>query len=181
MSYTMRTDKTWYQTMQELRDTFAKWGITNYQIQPEREPFIPKRGFIRSERQERELRRVRVSFVQPDGEETTLEMDDHATPRDNLRVLYLAIEDMRMIEKRGLKKVMRQAYGQLPAPKNTAVSIMSPYSILGVQPDAPMEVVEAAYKAKARKAHPDLHGGDDTEMKQLNATIATIRKERNQT
>ncbi|MDP9315381.1 MAG: J domain-containing protein, partial [Chloroflexota bacterium] len=106
-----------------------------------------------------------------------LEMDDHATPRDNLRVLYLAIEDMRMIEKRGLKKVMRQAYGQLPPPK-TNIAVMSPYNVLGVQPDAPMEVVEAVYRAKAKTVHPDVPGGSAEVMQQLNEAIAAIRRER---
>lgn len=177
MSYTLRTEKTWFQTMQELRETFTKWGIDDYQIQPEREPFIPKRGMVRTEKQEREARRVRVFFVQPDGEETTLEMDDQPTPRDNLRVLYLAIEDMRMIDKRGLKKVMRQAYGHLPAPQ-TDLAVMSPYEVLGVSTKVPLSVIEGIYRAKARAAHPDLNNGDDTEMKRLNIAIAAIRRER---
>jgi hypothetical protein len=32
------------------------------------------------------------------------------------------------------------------------------YEVLGVQPDAPMEVIEAAYRAQSKRYHPDLRG-----------------------
>jgi len=50
----------------------------------------------------------------------------------------------------------------------------SPRALLGVTDEAPMEVVKAAYKALARKYHPDVSDGDDTLMKQLNAAYKSI-------
>jgi Bacterial regulatory protein, Fis family len=44
-----------------------------------------------------------------------------------------------------------------------------PYAVLSVRRDAPPEVIEAAWKALARKYHSDLTGGDDERMKQINA------------
>lgn len=55
-----------------------------------------------------------------------------------------------------------------------------PYSVLGVLPSAPREVVEAAYRALALKYHPDRAGkmyGTEI-MVNLNRAIETIRRER---
>lgn len=60
----------------------------------------------------------------------------------------------------------------------------SPYSILGVAPDAPMEVIEAAYKALSKKWHPDREPDPNkkkarTEMMQkINGAMDAIRAER---
>jgi curved DNA-binding protein CbpA len=43
---------------------------------------------------------------------------------------------------------------------------MNPYSVLNIQPDAPEEVIEAAYKALIKKHHPD-QGGDEDEFKKI--------------
>jgi curved DNA-binding protein CbpA len=51
----------------------------------------------------------------------------------------------------------------------------SVYAVLGVRPDAPAEVVEAAYKALAKKYHPDRGGSLET-MRQLNWARDQIRR-----
>jgi len=48
-----------------------------------------------------------------------------------------------------------------------------PYSKLFLIPDAPVEVVKAAYKALALKYHPD-RGGDQAKMQELNSAISEI-------
>jgi len=52
-----------------------------------------------------------------------------------------------------------------------------PYRELGITPDASDEVVRAAYKAEARRRHPD-RGGSNEEMERLNAAFAEIKKRR---
>lgn len=52
-----------------------------------------------------------------------------------------------------------------------------PYKILGVQHDAPDEVVRAAHKAQARKHHTDL-GGDRDTMARINAAFEAIGRAR---
>jgi len=61
----------------------------------------------------------------------------------------------------------------------TALDAASPkaYVALGVLPSAPRAVIEAAYRALAKDAHPDV-GGSEVRMRVLNAAIASIRKER---
>ena len=51
------------------------------------------------------------------------------------------------------------------------------YVALGVLPSAPRAVIEAAYRALAKDAHPDV-GGSEARMRALNAAMTTIRKER---
>jgi hypothetical protein len=52
-----------------------------------------------------------------------------------------------------------------------------PYKILGVQHDAPDEVIKAAHKAQARKHHTD-HGGDRDTMARINAAFEAIGRAR---
>lgn len=51
----------------------------------------------------------------------------------------------------------------------------SPYTVLGVSPEAPDEVIKAAHKALARKYHTDL-GGDEKKMKQVNEAFEKIKE-----
>lgn len=55
--------------------------------------------------------------------------------------------------------------------------VLAAYERLHLLPSAPPEVVAAAYRALAKRTHPD-RGGDTTVMQQLNAAYALIRGER---
>lgn len=48
------------------------------------------------------------------------------------------------------------------------------HAVLYLLPDAPPEVVKAVYRALATKYHPDMPGGDDAKMAELNAAVAEI-------
>ena len=52
--------------------------------------------------------------------------------------------------------------------------VLDPYNVLQVTPDAEPEVIQAAYRALARKYHPDT-GGSDLQMAKLNAAWETVR------
>jgi|SRR5579859_1595977 len=164
MNYSITTKKTWHETQNELADAFEKWGVrewtTNY----------PRGARLTGFNQTEIDRTVTLSYTK-NGKQINLQMGRQARAVDNLRVLYLAIDDMRMNEKRGIAEVLQSAYMQLNAPK----AKKSPYEILGIMPDAPIEVAEAAYKAKARTAHPDA-GGSVEAIKELNEAIGEIRK-----
>jgi hypothetical protein len=166
MSYTIHTDKSWQATMRELSDTMSKWGIkewdTNY----------PKGARLEGMRQTEEDRTVHLTYHK-DGRPVKLTMGKQARAVDNLRVLYLAVEAMRMNEKRGLGEVIQDAYLQLAGPEPT----IDPYQLLGIRPDASIEFAEAAWKFMMKSAHPDA-GGSEEQVKKLNAAIEQIRKER---
>jgi len=56
------------------------------------------------------------------------------------------------------------------------------YKILEVDPEASPEVIEKAYKALAKKYHPDRHAGDEeawnVKMRELNEAYATLSNPR---
>src|SRR5450759_328920 len=54
------------------------------------------------------------------------------------------------------------------------IQAADPYHLLQVTPDAEPEVIQAAYRALARKYHPDM-GGTDLQMAMLNAAWETLR------
>jgi curved DNA-binding protein CbpA len=56
------------------------------------------------------------------------------------------------------------------------LTLQDPYRVLQVVPDAEPEVIQAAYRALARKYHPDV-GGSEMQMATLNAAWETLRDE----
>ena len=56
------------------------------------------------------------------------------------------------------------------------LTVSDPYRVLQVSPDAEPEVIQAAYRALARKHHPDV-GGSELQMAMLNAAWETLRDE----
>lgn len=51
------------------------------------------------------------------------------------------------------------------------------YEVFGLPgPDFPLDAVEAIYRQLAKKCHPDRPGGDETQMRQLNAAVEAARK-----
>jgi DnaJ domain len=165
MSYTLWTDKSWAETQTDLADTFAKWGVTEWETNHPRG--ANKLGYVQSPTE----RAVRLTYYK-NGHQINLVMDKQRRAVDNLRVLYLAVEAMRLNEKRGIAEVLQSAYLQLEAPTPKR----SPYEILGIMPDAPLAVAEAAYRARARTMHPD-QGGSVDQFKELNEAIGAIRKQ----
>ena len=161
MSYALNTDKTWHQTENELRASFRQWARHHN-----------ARSIPWALENLRGKRDVTLRYTLPDQPEVVLTMDRQRTAEDNLRVLYLAVEAMRLNDVRGVTDVVRAAYLALPSP---AIE-RDPYEVLGVRPDTPPEVIEAAYKALARKHHPD-NGGDAAEMATINAAYERLKRE----
>lgn len=157
MSYTMHTDKTWAQTRNELAKTMKLWGVMDWEISS-----VDRSANTRSP--------VSVRLVLASGEELRLTMDDHWRSEDNLRVLYLGIDAMRLNELRGIGSVMKEAYLQLAAPAS-----FDPFAVLGVSSELPLEDIEAVYRSKAKRMHSDT-GGTDEGMRDLNEAIEIIRR-----
>jgi hypothetical protein len=163
-SYSLTTKKTWHETMQELEDQMRLWGITQW------ETTYPRGARSDAWSQKEEDRTVKLSYNK-NGKTVTLVMGKQNRAVDNLRVLYLAVEAMRLNERRGISDVLESAYLQLAAPAQE----VDPYELLEIRPNASLEVAEAAYKAKVRNIHPD-RGGSTEHMQTLNKAIEEIRK-----
>ena len=75
----------------------------------------------------------------------------------------MTIEALRGIERWGSGDMVNQAFTgfvALPSQEN-------PYDVLGVRPTATQDEIDAAYRQKARHAHPDA-GGSTEAMQRLN-------------
>ena len=150
--------------MQELEDQMRLWGVTQWETN------YPKGARSEAWSQQEEDRTVKLTYNK-NGKTVTLVMGKQNRAVDNLRVLYLAVEAMRLNERRGISDVLASAYLQLAAPTQE----IDPYELLEIRPDASLEVAEAAYRAKVRNIHPD-KGGSTQHMKALNRAIEEIRK-----
>lgn len=98
--------------------------------------------------------------------------DAYQRAEENMRSLALALEAMAQLSRHGGGVMMDKAFqgfAALPAPPKW-------WEILGVAPDATADQVNAAYRAKARTAHPD-SGGSQSAMAELNAARSAALKE----
>lgn len=160
MSY---TQKSWSETKAELRECFARWGVQHWDIECESTRYSSY-GLAEN------FRKVLVWYVHPEsGEEKRLETARFERPMDNFRAIYLTLDGIRLAEKRGQGELMKQNYAALPAPR-----VRTAWEVLGVDPGAPAAVIEAAYRAQAKKAHPDT-GGSAAAFRELQAAYEEVR------
>lgn len=163
MSYTLpHTWKGWLQVKSELVEALQRWGVHDWKLDGDARGTNYNNGHV-----------VSLTVIHKSGREIVLTSKTQATAKGNLRVLVLGIEAMRLNEKRGLAEVMQQAYAQLAAPAKER----DPYEVLGVRHDTPMAVIDAAYRALAKTAHPDSGGSTDV-MAEINAAYERVRSER---
>jgi hypothetical protein len=174
-NYRLTTNKSWSATLDDLAETFRKWGVLIWSVTP------TNPGRKAQNRYQSVGERTVVLTYKAGGRDVRLEMSTQDRAVDNLRVLYLVMEALRLNESRGLAasvaEAYRQTYPALPAPgQQTPAATSSPYQVLYVVPDAPLAVCEAAYRVLAKTAHPDA-GGSAAEMARLTAAIEAIRRQ----
>lgn len=175
--YSLSTKKTWDETIRELAETFDKWGVRQWRTDPQRPP-------LRSNQYHGLAERTVTLHYAIKGREVVLTSSKQGTARDNLRVLYLVVEALRMNERRGLAETTAEAYRQtypaLPAPGQASalgpVSSSDPYAVLWLRSGAPREVAEAAYRALAKTHHPDA-GGDRAAWDRIQQAIEIVRQQ----
>jgi hypothetical protein len=88
---------------------------------------------------------------------------------DNIQAVRKTIEALRGIERWGTGDMVQQAFTgfmALPAPE-------SPWGTLGLKPGSGSAEIEAAYRDRAKRSHPD-HGGSHEQMARLNAARAEL-------
>ena len=97
------------------------------------------------------------------GKPTTLACDRWDRVADNIVALAKHIEALRGMDRWGVGTADQvfAGYQSLPAPEQW-------WQVLGIDQGATVEVIDAAWRAKARDAHPD-RGGTDAAMARLNA------------
>lgn len=99
-----------------------------------------------------------------DGLATCIAVDRYERIEENLQAIHHVIEAERTKLRHGGLNLVRAAfrgYAALPPPTGK-----SPWEILGVQPGATEQQIEAAFREKAKSAHPDA-GGSVAAMQEL--------------
>lgn len=93
---------------------------------------------------------------------------------DNLRAVAMTVEAMRGMDRWGCSDMLNRVFtgfAALPAPETAK----SWHEVLGVDPRDTIDVIDTMYRAKAKRAHPDL-GGSSIEMALLNKAIEEARR-----
>ena len=104
-------------------------------------------------------------------------VDRYEKVEDNLQAIHHILEARRTEMRHGGLNIVRQtfkAFAALPGPK-TSASRRQWFHVLGVKQDDDIATLEAAYKKRAREAHPDA-GGSSEAMSELNVAIMAARK-----
>lgn len=162
-------DQDWLTVRDRLMETIAKWQGRTKAVGVSIETVAGPRRSGQS-LESKEERAVSVTFAAgKDAVDRTVTVDRWRRPVDNLWALALGLEQIRLNELRGLDDVARQVYAALPAPRER-----DPYEVLGLRSDAPSDVIDAAYRARAKTLHPD-HGGTAEQMAELNAAYERVK------
>lgn len=179
MAYSVTTKKTWARILDDIEEQLARWGsVTSWRVDTTLAPRSSTK-----QNQTLQERTVTLHYTRR-GKAYQIAMQRQNRAVDNLLVIWLILEALRLNEARGfaaeIASVYRQEFPALPAPGQTgapAAVSTSPYAMLYVQPNAPLAVCEAAYRALIKEAHPDA-GGSVEQTQRLNTAIAMIRKEK---
>lgn len=101
-------------------------------------------------------------YFQLAGKPHCMPCDTYTKVAHNIAAVAAHIEATRAIERHGVASVSEMFAGfvALPPPK-------SPWDVLGIRPASTVEEINAAFRAKAPKAHPD-RGGSHAAMAELN-------------
>lgn len=176
MPYSVTTEKTWARIVDDIEESFRKWGnvAPGWRV----DTLLAPRSATK-QNQTPEERTITLSWTR-NRKAFSITMGRQWRAVDNLLVIWLILETLRLNDARGyaqhIAEVYRTEFPALPAPGQSTQDVTaSPYSLLCVLPNAPLAVCEAAYRALAKEAHADA-GGSDQRMRLLNTAIEQIRK-----
>jgi hypothetical protein len=103
-----------------------------------------------------------------DGEQFAVACDAYTRLRDNVRAVYLWVHETRMRAQRPVRTGDSEfAAARLPSGDEDAIEAREPpHEVLGVDPDAPDDVVKGAARALKKRTHPD-QGGSNEDLKRI--------------
>lgn len=180
-----KQQKTWSQLTKELSQLMIRWpAVVTYNLENDSPPRQHGKAWQTKEHREVRLEMKMYRGDQPGVATVTLAVSKWNNACENLAAVIKTLEELRLFDVRDHAKiaavVLRQRFpatAPAAAPPPPPRTIPAHYAALHLQPDAPLEVAEAAYRALARRHHPDA-GGDTVTMQRLNAAIELIREEK---
>lgn len=168
MTYSIASRVPIGQTERDLAVCFKQWGVVDWHID-----YNVQRARLNNITLNRTERSVTLRWI-PKGrtDEIVLPMDSQSSVALNLRVLYLAVDSMRLNEKRGIDVgLMRTAYMQLGSPSADDL-----WTAVGAREGMTYEQALSCYRAKARDLHTDLNpDAPDGGMAALNVAWDELR------
>lgn len=173
MSYIANPDaKPWAECLNLLSDVFAKWKVRDWGWFCPASDIATGRGRTHwaNVAAAPETRAVTVRFNHPRDGERRVTVDRFAYPVDNLWAIWKGLDAIRLNELRGLDDVAREFYQALPAPARER----DPWEVLGLRPDADLDAIEAVYRAKSKRLHPDA-GGNAEAFKELQRAYERVK------
>ena len=123
---------------------------------------------------------VIVGFAKSKGEEISFPCDTYLTYESNLRAISLTLSALRAIDRYGVTQHGEQYKGWAklpPAPDRMKVEDAVQFIVLhtGIFPSN-RDLLQDAYRAAARKLHPDTANGSDGQFILLGKAKATIEE-----
>jgi hypothetical protein len=113
----------------------------------------------------------------PVAELRVLACDTYEGIEDNAHAIALTLTGLRAFERYGTYTREQAIEGaRLALPPPTRVDGPPWWEVLGVEASWPLEAIEALWRSKAEKAHPD-RGGSHDEIARLNAAMDEARQE----
>lgn len=107
-------------------------------------------------------------------------IDRYNRVADNIAAVAATLSAMRAIERHGGALILERAFtgfDALPPPQQQVRAPKAWWEVLGVVSNATREQIEAAYRERAKRAHPDA-GGSHAAMAELNAARDAALKAR---
>ena len=119
---------------------------------------------------------VAVYFIWK-GQQYAFACDCWEKVEDNLQAIRKTVEAIRGISRWGTGEMMQAAFaGFKSLPEQSQAPTW--WEVLGVRSDATLREIDDAYRALAKKAHPDVAGGSTEKMQQLNEARQAAWRER---
>lgn len=117
-------------------------------------------------------------YFQFKGKPLAIACDKFTKLEQNMRAIALTIEAIRGIERWGSSELMERSFAgfaELPS-SGSSGNGKAWFEILGVLETASLDTISLAYRALAKKYHPDTEGGSEAKMKELNAAMDEARE-----
>lgn len=158
--YKLPLDRALQELTQELRLFRAKEFVVSSNVEP-RLAGLPRGPATATDCG------VAVYWEDQQGRPRVMACDQWDSVRGNVRAIAVTINALRQIERSGASQLLERAFtGFAALPADAGPSQWR--EVLQVPPDATLAAVEAAYKQRAREAHPDRPGGSNEALIKIN-------------